>query len=128
LETWLAQKRAPWVRLVTPLVLNSGGEADLLTGAAREMMLPGLRRYRVWRTGRYYAAQTETFEPLGFRPPAEVDYLQGGAESQAVLAVPERSRFGLAAGESAADVARWFVDGVGNPSWTYLGWGQVVIE
>ena len=52
-------------------------------------------------------------------------FLAGGQESNAVLALPERSRFTLKPDD---DPARWFVEGLGNPSWSYLGWGQVVVE
>ena len=52
-------------------------------------------------------------------------FLAGGRESGAVQAVPERTRFRMLEGE---DAAAWFVKGLGNRSWTYLGWGQVVIE
>jgi hypothetical protein len=93
------------------------------------MVMPGLRRYRVWRTGRYYDAQAGAFgAPRGVEVGAweDEDAVQpGGRESDAVLAVPERSRFRLLAED---DPAAWFIGGVGNPSWTYLGWGQVVIE
>jgi hypothetical protein len=94
-----------------------------------------LRRYRVWRTGRYYNAQEDNFDkPLGtepeevhkeIAPPEDAVLLPGGRESAAVQAVPERSRFQVLPGD---DVTSWFIEGVGNPSWTYLGWGQVVIE
>jgi hypothetical protein len=131
LEKWLKQKQPGWVRLLTPLVLCRGQPDALLTGAGREMVMSGLRRYRVWRTGRYYDAYCNGdgfAEPMGTEPGAcqgRKTFLPGGQESAAVLAVPERSRFRLLDGD---DVADWFIEGVGNPSWTYLGWGQVVIE
>lgn len=119
-----------WLRLLTPMVLRDGQTNDLLGAAGREMVMTGLRRYRVWRTGRYYDAQQGEFgPPMGMEPgegaASRSPLLAGGAESRAVLAVPERSRFQRLAGD---DVARWFVEGVGNPSWTYLGWGQIVLE
>jgi hypothetical protein len=121
--------RVGWVRLLTPLVLRNGHPDDLLKGTGREMVMKGLRRYRVWRTGRYYDAQEDEFaDPRGIERGEHEDeeaFLPGGRESDAVLAVPERSRFRLLDGD---DVVDWFIDGVGNPSWTYLGWGQVVIE
>jgi hypothetical protein len=128
LRGWV-KKRSGWVRLLTPMVLGDG-EADVpLAGAGRELVMSGLRRYRVWRTGRYYDAQRGAFgEPMGVEPREEEDpetFLAGGQESQAVRAVPERSRFRVLEGE---DAATWFVKGLGNRSWTYLGWGQVVIE
>lgn len=129
LRDWSGDERTGWVRLLTPLVLRNAQPDDLLKGTGREMVMNGLRRYRVWRTGRYYDAQSDTFaDPIGVDPGEGVDedhFLAGGRESEAVLAVPERSRFRLLEGD---DVASWFVEGVGNPSWTYLGWGQVVIE
>lgn len=130
LDEWLDDRKDPgWVRLLTPLVLRNGGPDALLTGRGREMVMPGLRRYRVWRTGRYYDAQAGAFgAPRGVEVGAweDEDAVQpGGRESDAVLAVPERSRFRLLAED---DPAAWFIGGVGNPSWTYLGWGQVVIE
>jgi hypothetical protein len=131
LREW-ARGRDQWIRLLTPMVLGDGQADGLLMGAGREVVMTGLRRYRVWRTGRYYDAQKDVFgKAMGVRPREEVDsaaFLAGGTESDAVLAVPERSRFRLLKTEDEDDVARWFVEGVGNPSWTYLGWGQVVIE
>jgi hypothetical protein len=119
-----------WARLLTPMVLGDGQADGPLAGVGREMVMTGLRRYRVWRTGRYYDAVQDTFgRAMGTEPGAGEDpdapFLPGGLESEAVRAVPERSRFRLLEGD---DTARWFVEGVGNPSWTYLGWGQVVIE
>jgi len=125
-----AAGREKWVRLLTPMVLSDGQAEGPLTGTGREAVMSGLRRYRVWRTGRYYDAVHGTFgRAMGTEPGEGVDpdapFLPGGLESDAVLAVPERSRFRLLEGD---EVARWFVEGVGNPSWTYLGWGQVVME
>lgn len=127
---WLnTKKHTGWVRLLTPMVLNQGQPNELLTGTKRKMVMSGLRRYRVWRTGRYYDAQRETFsEAMGITMGAREKaggHSPGGRESEAILAVPERSRFRQVSGD---DVVDWFVTGVGNPSWTYLGWGQVVIE
>jgi hypothetical protein len=128
IQGWIAEQDG-WVRLLTPVVLRDGQADAPLTGAGRALVMSGLRRYRVWRTGRYYDAQKGGFgDPIGVEPDDYVDpdaFLAGGRESEAVLAVPERSRFQLLAGE---DPATWFVEGLGNPSWTYLGWGQVVIE
>jgi hypothetical protein len=134
IDKWIDKnKRNGWVRLLTPLVLRNGRPDDLLKGTDREIVMDGLRRYRVWRTGRYYDAYREDgaggfAEPRGIeRNKWEDDeaFLPGGQESNAVLAVPERSRFRLLDGD---DVADWFIQGIGNPNWTYLGWGQVVIE
>lgn len=125
-----ADGRAGWVRLLTPMVLGDAGVPPLLSGNGREIVMSGLRRYRVWRTGRYYDAVQGAFgRAMGTEPGAGEDpnapFLPGGLESEAAQAVPERSRFRLLEGD---DAARWFIEGVGNPSWTYLGWGQVVIE
>lgn len=125
-----ARGRDQWIRLLTPMVLGDGQADGLLMGAGRDIVMTGLRRYRVWRTGRYYDALQDMFgRAIGTEPGEGVDsgapFLPGGLESDAMWAVPERSRFRLLEGD---DVARWFVEGVGNPSWTYLGWGQVVIE
>ncbi len=125
LETWVVGRA--WVRLLTPQVLQ-GAELEP-TGDGREWVTPGLRRYRVWRTGWYYDAQQEDFgAPWGAGRGDEQDpdaFLAGGQESDSVLALPERSRFTLKAEDTPAT---WFVAGIGNPSWTYLGWGQVVFE
>jgi hypothetical protein len=134
LGDWMDKKeRNGWVRLLTPLVLRNGQPDELLRGTGREIVMNGLRRYRVWRTGRYYDAYRDDSEG-GFAEPRGIEgnewedneaFLPSGRESDAVLAVPERSRFRLLDGD---DVADWFIEGVGNPNWTYLGWGQVVIE
>lgn len=124
LQAWATQ--GDWLRLLTPLVLEDGLGATPLLGTGRTLDMPGLRRYRVWRTGYYYNAQEDTFTEIGLEPGnLEADgLLPGGQESEAVRAVPERSRVRIKAGDPVAD---WFIEGVGNPSWTYLGWGQVVI-
>lgn len=127
-QKWV-KGRDCWVRLLTPAVLCDGQPDVPLTGVGRTLLMTGLRRYRVWRTGRYYDAQAGEFcEPIGVKPDEYVDpdaFFAGGKESEAVLAVPERSRFQSLEGE---DPTKWFLEGLGNPSWTYLGWGQVVIE
>ena len=125
LEDWAAGRT--WARLLTPQVLQ-GGELEP-PGNGREWVTRGLRRYRVWRTGWYYDAQKEEFgEPWGVGRAPEQDataFLAGGQESDSVLALPERSRFTIKPDD---DPATWFITGLGNPSWTYLGWGQVVLE
>ncbi len=128
-DEFQTQEGEGWLRLLTPMVLRDGLTNELLSGREIKQM-NGLRRYRVWRTGRYYDAQKGGFGPeMGMEPgegaASRSPLLAGGAESQAVLAVPERSCFRRLAQD---DVARWFVEGVGNPSWTYLGWGQIVLE
>lgn len=136
LDEFLSEFRADikepdeWLRLLTPMVLRDGRANELMTGGAREIVTTGLRRYRVWRTGRYYDAQQDAFGPArgvergeGIAPDAP--FVAGGIESDAVLAVPELSRFRRLEQD---DVTLWFVEGVGNPSWTYLGWGQLVVE
>ena len=57
---WI-KKRGDWVRLLTPMVLGDGQADNLLMGTGRDVVMTGLRRYRVWRTGRYYDAQKKTF-------------------------------------------------------------------
>lgn len=107
------------VRLLTPLPLQDGQFPRLLS-AAKELNISRLRRYRVWREGYYYNPAT----------PGEFDEMspaEGGQESRPVLGMPEGSVFQLPA-ECKAEVVRAFVEGEGNPAWTYLGWGQVVIE
>lgn len=125
LRAWAG--RCTWARLLTPQVLQAG---DLEPPAGdREWVTPGLRRYRVWRTGWYFDAQRDAFDPpLGAARGEEQSadaFLAGGQESVAVLALPEQSRFTLT---PADDAAAWFIEGLGNPSWAYLGWGQVVLE
>jgi len=106
------------VRLLTPLPLQDGQFPHLLS-EAEELNISRLRRYRVWREGRYYNPLSQELEV--FSPD------EGGQESQPVLGIPEGSSFTLPA-DRQADVVRAFVEGEGNPAWTYLGWGQVVIE
>jgi hypothetical protein len=129
LREW-ASGRNGWLRLLTPMMLGGGQATELLVGSGREVVMARPRRYRVWRTGRYFDAVRDTFgRATGMEPGEGEDpaapFLPGGRESESAQAVPERSRFRLLEGD---DAARWFVEGVGHPSWTYLGWGQVVIE
>jgi hypothetical protein len=122
MDDWLQEldrKSSPLtVRLLTPLPLQDGQFPHLLSGA-EELNISRLRRYRVWREGRYYNPLTQALEV--FSPD------EGGQESLPVLGIPEGSSFTLPANRKA-DVVRAFVEGEGNPAWTYLGWGQVVIE
>lgn len=115
-------------RLLTPLTLQSGDDS-LLMKASEEMHFARLRRYRAWRTGHYYApgnAKAENgFIPVGLDRESGGP---GGTESTPVLGVPERSRFRFPADdETCARLAKAFIEGDGNPAWTYLGWGQVVM-
>jgi|GEM_PF-1890471 len=127
LTTWAAGRS--WARLLTPQVLQDAALEP--AGDGREWVTPGLRRYRVWRTGWYYDAAPGKESPFTAWGAARGEeqapdgFLAGGQESDAVLALPERSRFSLKAGD---DLATWFTEGLGNPGWTYLGWGQVVLE
>lgn len=124
LTDWAAGRT--WARLLTPQVLQAGDLEP--AGEGREWITRGLRRYRVWRTGWYYAGRKDEFVQWGAGREDEQnprDFLAGGQESDAVLALPERSRFTLKPDD---DAARWFIEGLGNPGWAYLGWGQVVIE
>ena len=116
-------------RLLTPLALQGGDDSLLLT-MAEEMNFARLRRYRAWRKGHYYAPGNRK---------AENDFVTvgldresggpGGTESSPVLGVPERSRFHFPADKQGLpeQLSRIFIEGDGNPGWTYLGWGQVVM-
>jgi hypothetical protein len=128
LDKWATDAgRSGWVSLLTPLVLPSDGVAEPLAGdAVEEIVMTRFQRYRVWRTGSYFNG--EGFDELGTDRGYTSDdapFLAGGEESVAVQAVPERSRFRL---KKPSDAARWFIEGLGHPGWSYLGWGQVVIE
>jgi hypothetical protein len=129
LQAW-AEERGGWVRLLTPLVLPRTGIAEpLANGVVEEIIMTGLQRYRVWRTGIYFNGQ-EFDQPVGVGPyygGDDAPLQAGGAESVAVQAVPERSRFRLPQNDLASAV-RWFIQGAGHLGWRYLGWGQVVIE
>lgn len=115
-------------RLLTPLALQ-GGDESLLMKASEEMHVARLRRYRAWRTGYYYAPGNVKAEN-GFIP-VGLDRESGGpggTESTPVLGMPERSQFRFPANaETRAQLAQAFIEGDGNPGWTYLGWGQVVM-
>jgi len=115
-------------RLLTPLALQ-GGDESLLIKAAVEMSFPRLRRYRVWRQGHYYVPGKKQDE--GKFIPVGLDRQSGGpggTESTPVLGVPDRSRFLFPADDDTRrKLARAFIYGDGNPGWTYLGWGQVVM-
>jgi hypothetical protein len=128
LQEWLARLGEPvWLRLLTPLVLPAAGAAEPLSlDRVEEVVMTGFRRYRVWRTGRYFNGQG--FDKWGMDPGYTADDapdLPGGMESDSVQAVPERSLLRV---KRAADAVRWFIEGAGHPGWSYLGWGQVVIE
>lgn len=129
LQEWSADvNRKGWAHLLTPMVLPTSGVAEPLSSAtADQVVMTGFRRYRVWRTGRYFNG-LDLDQPVGTDPGyvnPEAPWLPGGAESVSVQAVPEHSRFRV---KKAADAVRWFVEGTGHPGWSYLGWGQVVIE
>jgi hypothetical protein len=120
------------VRLLTPLALQDGDDS-LLMRRSEEMYFSRLRRYRAWRTGHYYAPYDpdaqDGFVPVGLDREENVPR---GTESTPVLGVPEGSRFRFSVREETraelcAELARAFVEGDGNPAWTYLGWGQVVM-
>jgi len=115
-------------RLLTPLALQ-GGDKSLLMSAP-EISFDRVRRYRTWRTGHYYAP--------GHHKAGGSDFIEvgldresggpGGTESTPVMGVPERSQFRFpATDETREQLARVFIYGDGNPGWTYLGWGQVVM-
>jgi hypothetical protein len=121
------------VRLLTPMILQDGQPNWLMEEAEAVTDLPRLRRYRAWRTGAYYDFLEGRFDEVGIGPgegeQAAQYGLPSGAESRAATGIPEGSRFVLPAGaDQAAKVAEHFVRGVGHPNWTYLGWGQVVVE
>jgi hypothetical protein len=127
LQTWTA-RQGQWARLLTPLVLPAIDDVPepLSQEAVAEVALTRFRRYRVWRTGRYFNG--EDFDTLGtdlgYRD-TEAPALVGGLESAAMQAVPDGSRFRF---KRSDDAVRWFIEGTGHPGWSYLGWGQVVIE
>ncbi|RMH01708.1 MAG: hypothetical protein D6706_01485 [Chloroflexi bacterium] len=120
-----------WLRLLTPLVIPKAGIVELLNSEiTQEVIMTRFQRYRVWRTGRYFNG--EAFDaPVGVGPyyDGATDALlqAGGAESVAVRAVPENSRFQMKM-KNLPQAVRWFIEGTGHPGWRYLGWGQVVIE
>ena len=132
LAQWVAQRQG-WLHLLTPLVLpRSGIAAPLDFNNAEEVVMTNRQRYRVWRTGLYFDGQDD-FVPVGtgaYYGQAEDDALlsAGGAESVAVQAVPEHSRFRLNSDQLREHATRWFIEGTGRVEWRYLGWGQVVIE
>ncbi len=129
LANWTAECDG-WIHLLTPLIRPGKGIAEPLDiNQVEEVVMTGFQRYRVWRTGLYFNGQS-------FDDPVGADHYYGndnsplqtgGAESVAVQAVPERSRFRLK-DKARANATRWFIEGVGHPGWSYLGWGQVVIE
>ena len=115
-------------RLLTPLALQ-GGDDSVLIEKAEEMHFARLRRYRAWRQGHYYVPGKKRGE--GEFIPVGLDRQSGGpggTESSPVLGVPEGSRFRFPANDNTrGQLARVFIEGDGNPGWTYLGWGQVVM-
>lgn len=128
LQQWAAGRNG-WINLLTPMVMPMPGLAEPLDiQQSDEVIMTGLQRYRVWRTGLYFNGEGDFDEPAGIGPYYSADdspLHAGGAESVAVQAVPERSRFRL---KDIKEATRWFIEGTGHPGWSYLGWGQVVIE
>lgn len=130
-ETALADNQS--VRLLTPMILQTGQPNWLLEESRAMLEMPRLRRYRQWRTGPYYDFTRAEFVEFGLGPGEGEDaaqYRMGkGAVSQAATGVPEQSRFVFDIDpELPGRVAEHFIQGVGHPNWTYLGWGQVVAE
>jgi len=126
-------EKAKTLRLLTPVILQDGEPNWLLQEAVTITDLPRLRRYRIWRTGAYYDFIHKEFEELGIGPGegenTELYGLPSGAESRAATGIPERSRFALSPEQDwSGKIAEQFIHGVGHPNWTYLGWGQVVVE
>jgi hypothetical protein len=121
------------IELLTPLVLH-GSDLGLMAQAIRLRPQPP-RRYRVWRTGIYpditleererpYGARLDSADlPLAWQHSGP--YF-AGQSSEAVLALPEGSRFAFAPEQTAA-VAHSFVAGTGRADWAALGWGQIFV-
>lgn len=130
LQKWVAA-RSGWLYLLTPMVFPRKGVAEPFElNKVEEVIMANYQRYRVWRTGLYFNGEGGFDEPLGIGPyyGEEDSPLQaGGAESVAIRAVPEHSRFRLNNTQLQENATRWFIEGTGHAGWSYLGWGQVVI-
>jgi hypothetical protein len=112
----VVERNGRWLSLLTPSPMQDSGNW-LMTSAA-EMRVTRLRRYRAWRVGVY----AEHGEDAIYRA-------EGGEQTPPVLGLPEGSRFQLREEPQLLDeLGDQFLWGVGNTNWTYLGWGQVIVD
>lgn len=107
-----------WLELLTPIACLPG---EAMFENWESIRLSSLRRYRVWRTGLYLGAWED--------PPTWKTYGLGtdDEQSEPFLGMAEGASFKVRAG-SETKAINDFLHGVGDPRWTYLGWGQVIFD
>jgi len=106
--------------LLTPAILPPGSRSLGNIGGSSKYDLENfrLRRYTFWRTGLYWEEGDKTqFKDYG--GPTIQAHL-----TQARLGLAEETVLHLPAPQPGA-IQRLFLDGLGAPDYTYLGWGQV---
>jgi len=115
-----------WVSLLTPLVLD---DTDWLLDDENVSMraIPRFQLYRAWRRGLYRESGELAMYPkeLGHPRPLDTDTLN---QSGAALGLVEGSRFQVLRARLGEDFWHQFLWGFGHRDWTYLGWGQVIIN
>ncbi|MCU0589836.1 MAG: hypothetical protein MUF52_17005 [Syntrophobacteraceae bacterium] len=114
-EAFLDGSPPAHLRLLSPAILR--GPSDLRVPEIQEIAGFSMRGYRFWRTGLYWEAGRW------------LAYGTSGAGrrqwhlTRSRLGLPEGTGFRLQA--SAEAIGRWFLEGLGDPDFTRLGWGQV---
>ncbi len=115
-----------WVSLLTPLVLD---DTDWLLQDENVSVkaIPRFQLYRAWRRGLYREGGELAMYPRGpVHPrPLDPDSLN---QSVAAPGLVEGSRFQIRRARLDDDFWRRFLWGFGHRDWTYLGWGQVIIN
>ena len=108
----------PWVSLLTPMIMNENDNWLLKTNNLETMVIPRPQRYRVWRTGLY--ADHGELKMYGR------NLKENECQTESVFGFPEGSRFKVNVSDEL--LGQSFIEGMGNRDWTYLGWGQVIID
>jgi hypothetical protein len=109
--------------LLTPAILTSGSRSLGNIGGSSKYDLENfrLRRYTFWRTGLYWEEGDKTqFKDYG--GPTIQAHL-----TQARLGLAEETVLHLSEPQPDA-IQRLFLEGLGAPDYTYLGWGQVYFQ
>jgi len=106
--------------LLTPAILPPGSRSLGSIGGSKKYDLENfrLRRYTFWRTGLYWEeGGAVEFEPYGGPTiQAHLTHARLGLAEETVLHLPE---------PQPDAIQRLFLNGLGAPDYTYLGWGQV---
>lgn len=114
------------LRLLTPMILSE--ETSILdNGNASEWVIPRLQLYRAWRQGMYRDGGELVMFPREKEHgnPNDDVITDTQYQARATMGVPEDSTFNVDGDDEFWDDFLW---GFGNRDWTYLGWGQVIID